>query len=100
MRRRPSFLRARPWCTLGEGHKYDSINWEHDTLSRPHMSQRTPPAVCQWESNRNNVVTFDEAPYILSATGDEELDSGKTRASASELVAAAYLLDEITAGAK
>lgn len=91
------------WCAYAEGHEYDSLENDGETFSRIHStSGEAEISISLRELNRTNVLTYTAPVIDLWVAGDHggEVDSDKARALASELVAAAFKLEEIKASAK
>ncbi|HEX3825357.1 MAG TPA: hypothetical protein VHV79_12915 [Mycobacteriales bacterium] len=87
------------WCSTEAGHAYSIISDDHETFTRIHeLNTGRCVSVFQDEHNRENVVTVGQTIIWISLPpSGEDFDGDGARALASELVAAAYKYDEITA---
>ncbi|HEX3823448.1 MAG TPA: hypothetical protein VHV79_03155 [Mycobacteriales bacterium] len=87
------------WCGLPNGHSYDRV--EHDGEMTRHHNSAPEAFAAVWdvEQNRHGEIGGEVFGIEISAEcikSESELTSDQARALASELVAAADLLDEIT----
>jgi hypothetical protein len=86
------------WCRKGDGHPYDSTEWDFVTHVRFHSS--VPDDVrcgARVEAiERNKGGTIEVAAPTIGVYVEENQTAGEARAYAAELLAAADVLDRIT----
>jgi hypothetical protein len=86
---------ARQLATYDHPHGYDSLSDDETTFFRFHVSSNEHYYVAQEEQNREGVITL--GPLHLGGGPEEEMTAAQARAKAAELLAAADMLDEVTA---
>lgn len=83
------------WCSLPAGHDYESVD-EGEGFCRNHSTETGAQFafVTQLETNTAGVLTFEDASVFVD---EGNLDAAQAGAFVVELVAAADLLDRLTA---